>query len=285
MKVDEYNSFESQLTRYGNALSVLEKLGIRLASNSRLRTYEQRIELLMRDPRPAVETELVWAASFSLREIDEIIEIVGNLPMPLDNTTLELLEKMGGGAENPDDDESARAREAQYELYLGAVLRRSGIPAEHGAPDLVATWRNEEVFIEAKRPSKQARLDDRVRSAVHQIRKLQSPGIIALSIDQILRPVGRLLRVQSFDDLAPTVADLVQRFLLKHANVWRNRLPGEPIAALLLTARIPARILETGHAALGTNLHLEVLSPDDSAPIEFMREAMKAYMNAQPPLG
>ena len=168
MRIDQYNSFSSLLRRYGAALSRLEECGVRVAQQSRLRTYEQRLSQLVADPRAAVEADLVFAATFDLREIDEIIEIVEHLPDSVDSSALELLSKVTGGNDHPDDDASnAAARDAQYELYLGTVLRRAGIDVRHGAPDITASWRGEEFFIEAKRPgsSREARRSPSLRGS------------------------------------------------------------------------------------------------------------------------
>jgi hypothetical protein len=280
MQIDEYNSFESLLDRYGLALARLEAWGVGLAAGSRLRRYEARLNRLIADVRPSVEPELVYAATFDLREIDEIIEIVSYLPTSPDVGTLELLRKLVGGNEHPDDDVGAPAREAQYELYLGAVLRRAGIPAEHGAPDLVANWRAGVFFIEAKRPASERRFGDRLRSAVHQIRRLPRPGIIAICADQLLRPAGGLMAVATHDDLAPAVQSLLVSFMLSHSGILRQRLDREPVAALLWTARLPARINSTGHSALGTALHLDMLPPGGNE-VDFASAAMRAYLDAQ----
>ncbi len=283
MRVDEYNSFESLLIRYRHALSELERCGVKVSEVSRLRVYERCLQQIVLDPRPAVKAELVVAVTFDLREIDEIVEIVEHLPDSLDRVTRDLLNKITGGSESPDIESGAAAREAQYELYLGTVFRRAGIRVRHGAPDLVASWHDQEFFLEAKRPSSLARVDDRLRSAVHQIRKLSSPGIIALSLDQVLRPSGRLLSVGGFDDLAPAVVQLVQSFVLDHVGLWRNRLTGEPVAALFMTARIPGRLSSTGHSVLGSNLHVEMLSisTDGFDVSHFIEQAATAYLSAQ----
>jgi hypothetical protein len=279
MRVDEYNSFESLLPRYQKALACLEKRGVRVADQCRLRSYEARLSQLLTDPRPAVEGELVFAATFDLREIDEVIEIVEHLPDSIDTSTLDLLRKLAGGNEHPDDDANASAREAQYELYLGTVLRRGGIPARHGAPDLAADWQGQQYFIEAKRPGSSKSLDDRLRSAVHQIRKLPRLGIVAISADQLLRPANELIEVQAHNNLALAVERLLLSFITEHSHILRNRLGNEPLAALLWTARLPARISSTGHSALGTSLRLEILSPGLEAT--FASAAMDAYLKAQ----
>ena len=280
MRIDEYNSFSSLLQRYARALSRLERIGVRVAEQCRLRTYERRLSQLVVDTRSEIGVDLVFNVTFDLREIDEIIEIVENLPDSIDSSIAELLVKLTGGNDHPDDDASAAARDAQYELYLGTVLRRSGIPVCHGAPDITATWQGEEFFIEAKRPGSPKRLDDRLRSAVHQLRKLSRLGVVAISADQLLRPPGGLLTVELHDQLALGVDSLLRTFIVKHAHIMQSRLGKEPFAALLWTARLPARIRSTGHSALGTSLLLERDSPELPEAI-FASAVMDAYISAQ----
>lgn len=282
MRVDEYNSHSSQLQRYREALRTLEERGVRIADGCRLRTYEKRLNQLICDPRPAVEVELVYAASFDLREIDEITEIIKYLPPALDSTVLDLLRKLGSGSDHPDDETSAPAREAQYELYLGAVFRRAGIPTRHGVPDLIAHWRNQDYFVEAKRPASPKKLDDRLRSAIHQARKLPRPGIIAICADQLIRPKNTLMTVKTFNDLSPAVDELLTEFKLRNTQVLRGRLASEQsVAAILWTARIPARISVTGHSSLGTAIQLDQVTMVRTPEIDFAASTIEAYQKAQ----
>lgn len=281
MRVDEYNDFSSLLARYRHAILIIEDIGVRISSSSRWCKYERLLHRVLEDPRPAIEEDTVFALAFYLREIDEIIEIVNHLPNPSDSGTINLLGKLIGGSELPDKETSSAAREAQYELYLGAVLRSAGITAHHGAPDLTATWRGQDFFIEAKRPSSAARFEDRLRSAIHQIRKLPSPGVIAFSLDQVVRSSGHLLSFRRFEDVALKVAQLVQKFVQVNALLWRKRLIGEQVAAILMTARIPGRLIPSGHLVLGSNLHVEPLLLDSSSTSQFIEQAVAAYIKAQ----
>ena len=43
MRVDEYNSFSSLLQHYARCVSRLEQVGVRVAEQCRLRTYERRL--------------------------------------------------------------------------------------------------------------------------------------------------------------------------------------------------------------------------------------------------
>lgn len=266
MRVDEQNSFDSLLQRYRSALLALDTLGIKTCAPSRLRRYEHLIQAMLDDPRPTVEEDLVFAVGFALREIDEIIEIVEHLPADIDSTTNLLLSLVRGGTDSPDDEATAAAREAQYELYLGAVFRRAGLKARHGKPDLTVLIDGAELLIEAKRPGSAARVDDRIRSAVHQLRNAPAPGVIALSVDQVIRPRNTILSAPAFDLIAPEVARLVAEFVKANSGVWRNRLAGEPVDAIVVTARVPARLESSGYLVLGTNLHLEPISQVSPTP-------------------
>lgn len=281
MRVDEYNDFTTLLARYRRVLETLERLGLRIGGSSRLRRYEALLQKALDDPRPAVEEDFVFATAFALREIDETIEIVDNLPPAPDAATLGLLGLIHRGTDSPDDEVTAAAREAQYELYLGSVFRRAGIDAVHGKPDLVAHTLDRDFFIEAKRPGSPDRVDDRVRSAVHQLRTVPKAGILALSLDQVIRPRHSLLSAPSMDLVAPEVARLVANFVAANPRIWRNRLKGEPVDAVLFTARVPARLEATGHLVLGTNIHLEIISQVSDESAAFLQAAVQAYLAAQ----
>ena len=64
------------------------------------------------------------------------------------------------------------------------------------------------------------------------------------------------------DQLALTVDSLLRSFIVEHSYILRNRLGKEPFAALLWTARLPARIGSTGHSATQTLLQLNSSSLD-----------------------
>ena len=253
-------------------------LHIRLADGCRLRAYQKRLGQVTVDPRSAIEPQLVFAATYDLREIDEINGIVERWPLTPDRIVLDLLQRLASGSEHPDDELDAPAREAQYQSYLGTLMRQSGLPARHGKPDLVATWRNEEFFVEAKRPTSVKRFDDRLRDAVHQVRTLARPGIIAVSLDQLVRPTDTLMVVNDFQSLAPAVDYLVTQFVIEHAHIFRKRLINQPVAALLLTARVPARIASTGHSSLGTSVQMQPIL-DNTIEADFASHLI-AYFTA-----
>jgi len=281
MQADELVSWATLLPKFREVLLKLRSLGLHVSDTSRWKKYEGYFEEALRDPEAPLAEWLVLSLAFAVREADEMIEILTHVPDPADSATLKLLREVVKGTPMPDDEKSAPGRENQYELYLGTVLRQAGISACHGNPDLAATFDGHTYFIEAKRPSSLSRVDDRVRSAMKQIRRLGKPGIIAVCLDQVIRPPRGLLFVRHFSDLAPAVAQLVDEFVIKTARIWRSRVDPELIGGVLMTARVPAQIIASGHLAIGTNHRIELFGDEPREPSKFLAAVVAAYLRAQ----
>jgi hypothetical protein len=283
MIVNEEESFESKLARFGRAMQKLVAAGIQIDGSSRLRQYERAVQQALDDPSPEVEESTIFILAHVLRDMDEIAEIVAGLPNVLDPETLRLLRELPGGRLDPDDESGAKAREAQYELYLGTLARRAGSLSVHGKPDLTITHEAVSYFVEAKRPGRIERFDDRLRSAVAQLAPHGEHGIVAISIDQLVRPPRTLMSVPSFSTLALAVASLVDEFVTQQRTVIRNRLRNSEVRAVLLTARVPARLADTGHLCVGTNIHIERMSSPEDRSIRFAERLVSLYLQAPAP--
>jgi hypothetical protein len=204
-----------------------------------------------------------------MREMDEVAEIVEHLPGVLDTATRSLLAKLHKGTGSPDGESGSAAREAQYELYLGTVARRAGFEAVHGKPDLTVWDGDSRYSMEAKRPSSEARLEERVRYAITQLKNATGGRIIALSFDEIVREPRSLLSVPGEQTLAPVVGGLVQEVLARQDS---------NVDALLITARVPSRLESSGHTALGAALHIQSLGGMQSETVAFLSKLSSAYL-------
>lgn len=200
---DEYNTFADQLRRYETALDRLIALDLRIAQSSRLNAYLRRLRQVTNDPSPYVDLALADQLTFDLREIDELIEIVEAVPQAPTPAELDRLRLVQKGHENPDEPTADKARDAQYELYLRAVFGKGGLQVEFREPDLVVAVAGREVHIAAKRPTSLARFDDRFRDAIDQIERCPPPGVVAISLDRVIRPRKGLLAVPSMAALQP----------------------------------------------------------------------------------
>jgi hypothetical protein len=282
---DEYNTFHEQLQRYERTLDRLTALGLRPAPSSRLNAYLQRLRQVSEDPNPFVNLELQDKLTFDLREIDELTEIVEAVPEEPAAVELNRLRLVQKGHENPDNSTADRARDAQYELYLRAILAKGGLSVELREPDLVVRVLGRDVHIAAKRPTSLARLDDRLRDAVSQVEQHPPPGLAALSVDQIIRPRQTLLVVPTMADLQKAVRSLVEQFVYDNRHSMARRLRGKGLAALLLTTRLPGRAASTNHSILGTSLHTEMLASrgtGDHAAVLVIFDAAQRYLGITP---
>jgi hypothetical protein len=279
---DEYNAFADQLQRYEGTLNRLNKLGLRIARSSRLYAYLRRLTQVTNDPNPFIPQALADQLTFDLREIDELIEIVEAVSDEPSPGELELLRLVQKGHESPDGTTTDKARDAQYELYLRAIFKKGGLEVAFREPDLVMTITGRKVHIAAKRPSSLSRLDDRLRDANGQVELHPAPGLVAISLDRIIRPRNGLLAVADMAALQPAVKDLVELFFYDNARSIARRVAGRRLAGVFFTTRLPGRTMATNHSVLGTSLHTEVLAAGgtaDHATVITVANAVQRYLS------
>lgn len=253
----EYNGFDVTLERYQQALAHLERLGVRIANNSRLRNAERRLANLPPDPSAPIALEIANQLLFDLREMDEIVLIAESFPEPPNDAERERLRFLGSGTDHPDEDTATRSRDAQFELYLRAALRLGGSSITIGNPDLTLLHQRGEIPIEAKRPFSADRLDDRLRDALAQLSRQPNPGFVAISLDHIIRPAGGILGVPEARLIQPAVSTLMMEFVSRNARSIANRVRGHRLAGVLFVFRTPARALNTGLSLLGSHFHVD----------------------------
>ena len=75
--------FQELLKRYQDALIVLRNLGIKINTNSRLIQYVDKVKFLADGRIPNNRRELV-DYSFIVMEVDEVVEIVESIKLPID---------------------------------------------------------------------------------------------------------------------------------------------------------------------------------------------------------
>jgi hypothetical protein len=260
----EQNCFGPLLERYRSALDCLSRWGIRVPPRGRLREYERRLLGVGLDPEIPIAEEVGLSLLFDLREIDEVTEIVESFDSTPSGCEASRLTTMVRGAEHPDSEEAqSAARDAQYELYLRSIFHRAGLDAQMEEPDLVVHFRGRQFAIAAKRPKTLGRLDDRLRSAVHQLERQPPPRIIAISGDQMLRPARHFLSVPAPELMTEVPSREIERFLDAYRPRIEQRLQGRGIGAVLYTLRLPTQVWPSGQASLATGLHIDPRRSED----------------------
>jgi len=254
MKYDTGGFLDQTLARYRGAMKIIGELGIKIPQQSRLLRYEKRWAAILRQPGELLRLPETDATQimFEFREMDELSVIAESLPSSLNSQEVDRLQLIVGGNLNPDEDQDTRARNAQFELFLRAAFVRAGADVTLGSPDLMVRFNDVEFPVEAKRPGSEGAFEDRLHEGANQIHKLNRFGVVALSVDQIIRPKGGFLLLKSTSDLAPAATAHMRDFMRKKLRVMARRIRGKRVAATLLVVRLPGRTEDQNLTLLGT---------------------------------
>lgn len=177
------------LSRLTAALAYLEHIGIRVPTNGRARRAARLLEQLG-DDREAIEAgnlaqlKRIEAAHRTAWEVSLIayaryVATRGANPFPNDR-----LQIMMRGAELPER-VGTQARDAQFEMYIAAMLRLGGADVRRGEPDLRILFGPERVGIAAKRVSSRepSQVRRHLKKAAEQILAARLRGFIAINLD------------------------------------------------------------------------------------------------------
>lgn len=179
------------------AIARLSKFGVRLPDTCRLLEAMRRIERsLMHGNVDTYDADYVRRVAESHRVLLEFYVISA------------ALEEVGGfdrqrlaaavrGNSDADSDTSTRARDAQFELLVTALIHHAGIQdVEVGEPDIRIRAGSDVFGVAAKRLSSEAQLTKRLRNAAGQLKRLGGYGVIALNLDQ---PLSRTAHLHGVD--------------------------------------------------------------------------------------
>lgn len=261
----QFSSHEEILRRYRRALSALREWGILVPPGCRLTAYEERLAGRATRLVPYVPEHEIIEAMFDFREVDEIIDIVESFPKGPGATARERLSKIPAGSEHPDDEIESQARDAQFELYLRAVLRKGGLRVALGQPDLQVRLGGEWVPVEAKRPKSEARVDDRLRKGISQLETQVHGGFVAMSLDLVLRPSNQHMVGVSRQALEIGLQQIMFDFIGANLAKIARRVAGRPVHGLCFAARIPGCLHDLSEMWLISHYHTEVLSGTEKA--------------------
>lgn len=280
----ERHSFEATLSQYETALARLQDWGLKLSPTGRIASYRDLLrESVKRDPPYAPQRDLE-RLSFVLLEISEIIEVVEALETPSPRALRRLALLVKGGI-HPDDETSSPGRDAQYELRLHAFSRGKGVPCLVGDPDLRLRWEGTTVPLEAKRPGSLKSLDDRYRKALRQLDPYPQGGIVAISLDLLLRPRGKVLDAESPLEASESM-DLIflqrAKALISQGSPLTRRGVDRNAIGFLFTGKLPAFIRE--HGAFAAEFRQELFWAE-SDPRRVILAGLRSVVSSYVPQG
>jgi len=116
------------------------------------------------------------------------IEIVEQLLQDLSASDLHDL--VSGNLKPSDDKPSSRARNREFELFIAAICRRSGMKAWLGEPDVLFNLGPTTCSVAAKRLVSSKQVEKNITKAEKQIARAEYPGLIVMDVTRILDPTS-----------------------------------------------------------------------------------------------
>lgn len=259
--------FDDLLSEYEHALSKLRHLGSVINPSSRLIEYKKElIQFIKRDP-PAAESGKCYLFSHALREISEIIDISKVLNSNLNREEQRMVKEIPSGNWLSEDDKNTMARDLQYELWLKYLFITNDIRCEVQEPDLNIRWKGLRFPLAAKRPKNKDSLEGLLRKGLIQLNNYSSGGLIALSLDLLIRDDHVFPILESREKAAEAMNNrFLKHFgcLLSSKGPIHKRLDSNKNAiAFLITGRFPYFIESSGSFGLETRQQLIYSTMDD----------------------
>lgn len=92
-----------------------------------------------------------------------------------------------------DDSQDSRARDREFELFIAALGRRSGLTTRLAEPDILFDRGQLTFCVAAKRLSGSGGVEKNLSKAAKQIAGANVPGLILMDVSRILDPTGTLI--------------------------------------------------------------------------------------------
>jgi hypothetical protein len=147
-----------------------------------------------------------------------------------DEDLLERWKHILGGPDLPGEetDSSSKARNTQFELFVGAWLTAGGVPVRLEEPDLRMLYYNQELGVAVKRVRSRAKFVRRACDGADQIEAHTGTGVVAINVDHLL---DELPQSQDSSSLGKYFDDCVPEYELALERL-RNRDAVKALAAI-----------------------------------------------------
>jgi len=183
-------TLEGILDDYQLIKSRIESKGVALNPSCRFSHFEREIQktIIARNNK-LHPSEVNWSLlTEGYRDIAEL-KLITSSAVVLD-TGLPILRQILSGTPLPSEDANSIARDKQFELYLAAILERTGFVVSLEEPDILFSYNSQTYSLAAKRVKSEQQISRRYREAIKQIKKHPYPGFIGISLDYLIRGSG-----------------------------------------------------------------------------------------------
>lgn len=186
-----YNlTLERILSDFQLIRSRLNLVGIELHPSCRFSLFEREIQKTIKirnSDLPSSEVNWSFIAE-GFRDTAEL-KLITSSSIVL-TAGIPILKQILSGTPMPSDDANSMARDKQFELYLAAILERTGFGVSIEEPDIIFTHNFKTYSLAAKRVKSTQQISKRYREAISQIKQYSNPGFIGLSLDYLVRGLG-----------------------------------------------------------------------------------------------
>lgn len=211
-----YMSYDEMRTLCLDLKSELKKRGISYHSNSALGRVLKSVEHLARDWENGERSGYirdVINASYARRIADACIAA------STDPGANECLRRVILKNTNLAERVSSQGKDALWELELGYMLKRRGVPVQHiDPPDLMCTLDFGDYPIACKKIYSEKGVEAQVRKGAQQLHEHGLPGLVALNLDDLV-PADSVLQSPTFDSAMDFLhsfnSDFIRRNQLK----------------------------------------------------------------------
>ena len=179
--------------------------------------------------------KLSMTVLFRVGLLDRITAAVLPLRDVLDRS--KFLSALTSGSLDLLDRKRSRAKDVLWELELWSILKRRSFDAHlEEPPDIVVDFEDLKIGIACKKLYSQRHVQNVLSQAVAQIEPTFDFGIVAISIDDLLRP-NQILRTPTQESMSRHISDLNAHFLHSHERHFRKYLgSGRLISAFVSTS-------------------------------------------------
>ena len=184
------NSLSSFIEKLEAIKQNIYRAGLSIHPSSRLSSHESQLRTLS-NPGTKLDAKDFLYVSNCIRDIEELGVILDVFVRPIETIEKIVIEKLKiilGGQPLPATETNALARNTQYELFLAAFLAKKGFSVSLQEPDVLVRVDKSEAGIAAKRLISPKKVKERIKSGNQQISRSNLPGLIGLSIEQVVNP-------------------------------------------------------------------------------------------------
>lgn len=221
--------------------SRFESKGISINPSCRLCLFEREIQktIIARNLK-LPPSDLNWSLlTEGYRDANEL-KLITSSDCVLDGG-VPILRQILGGTVLPSKDNNSIARDKQFELFLAAILERTGFEVSLEEPDIVFTSNSQTYSLAAKRVKSEQKIAKRYREAIQQVKRCDYPGFIGMSLDYLIREdADKNIIAGSSEAMDKAGNNILLSFLMDKLGPKIAPYQDEQVIGLLMSVVLPS---------------------------------------------